>query len=312
MPFPYRQPMRRTILSATAGATIALAVVPSGAAAISREDAAAQRLESRSIALINAATRAMRAADPSCVQRFDLGAEPTFTHDAPSQAMRDTFALLRRPAIPADRKLLAAGGPRFFFSEGIYVDWIRMARAADGSEHYLVIAESRNLPAPLSRACLRTRHRLLVELLDGAGPRLRRLTLRDEARLNRQEHPAGGFPRAEAIYHFSGGGGGGGVDLDWFRRHGLLGSSQRGSDDRSTVSGFVPDGVATIEAIYPERASRGPHRPAIVYGEEIRLTLPVQDNVVSFEVDRPAEDAMSPRMIWRAADGSVVRVVRGR
>ncbi|MDW5594285.1 hypothetical protein VSS74_08055 [Conexibacter stalactiti] len=303
--------MRRTILSAAAGAAIALTALPAGAAAISREDAAAQRLESRAIALINAATRAMRAADTSCVQQFDPEHETTVTHDAPSQAMRDTFALLRRPEIPADREF-AADLPRFPFSfaEGVYIDWIRLARAADGSEHYLVIAKSRDLPEPLTRACLRTRHRLLVDLLDGAGPRLRRLTLSEEARLNRQEHPAGGFPAREVIFGFGGGAGGGGVDLARFRRHGLFGSSQRGSEDRSTVSGFVPDGVATIEAIYPERVSRGPHRPAIVYGEEIRLTLPVQDNVVAFKVDRPAEDAMPPQMIWRAADGTVVRTVR--
>lgn len=304
--------MRRTILSAAAGAAIALTTLSAVAGAITREDAAAQRLERRTVALINAATRAMRAADPSCVQRFDLDSEPTVTHDAPSQAMRDTFALLRRPAIPADREFVADGGLRFSFAEEVYVDWIRMARAADGSEHYLVIAKRRNQPAPLSRACLRTRHRLLLDLLDGAGPRLRRLTLSEEARLNRQEHPAGGFPAREAIFGFGDGGAGGGVDLAWFRRHGLFGSAQRGSEDRSTVSGFVPDGVATIEAIYPERVSRGRHRPATVYGEEIRLTLPVQDNVVAFQVDRPAEDAMPPQMIWRAADGTVVRTVRER
>lgn len=303
--------MRQTILSAAVGAAVALTTLPAGAGAITREDAAAQRLERRTLALINAATRAMRAADSSCVQRFDPERETTVTHDAPSQAMRDTFALLRRPAIPADREF-AADFPRFPFSfaEGVYVDWIRLARAADGSEHYLVIAKGRNQPAPLTRACLRTRHRLLVELLDGAGPRLRRLTLSEEARLNRQEHPAGGFPEAEAIFAFGGGSGGGGVDLARFRRHGLFRSAQRGPEDRSTVTGFVPDGVATVEAIYPDRASRGPHRPAIVYGEEIRLTLPVQDNVVSFLVDRPAEDAMPPQMIWRAADGTVVRTVR--
>ncbi|HST42783.1 MAG TPA: hypothetical protein VLK58_24890 [Conexibacter sp.] len=304
--------MRQTILSAAAGAAVALTSMPAAAVAISREDAAAQRLESRSIALINAATRAMRSADPSCVQRFDPERETTVTHAAPSQAMRDTFALLRRPAIPADREFAASGGLRFSFAEGVYVDWIRMARAADGSEHYLVIATSRNQPEPLTRACLRTRHRLLVELLDGAGPRLRRLTLSEEARLNRQEHPAGGFPDSEAIFAFGDGVGGGGVDLARFRRHGLFGSSQRGSDDRSTVTGFLPDGVATIEAIYPARVSRGPHRPATVYGEEIRLTLPVQDNVVSFQVDRPAEDAMPPQMVWRAADGAVVRRVSER
>ncbi|MDO8189346.1 hypothetical protein Q5424_28280 [Conexibacter sp. JD483] len=44
----------------------------------------------------------------------------------------------------------------------------------------------------------------------------------------------------------------------------------------------------------------------------MHLTAKVQDNVASFQVDRPAPDAIPPLMTWRAADGSVVRVVRAR
>lgn len=301
--------MRRTFLSAAAGAAIALAAT-SAAQAVDRTDAAEQRLEKRSITVFNAATRAMRTTDPSCVQSSDH--TTTVTHDAPSQAMRDAFSLLRRPPIPEDRRFADRVPLSLLGAKGVYVDWIRMARAADGSEHYLVIAQDRGLPAPLARSCLRLRHRLLLERLDGASPKLRTMTLRMEARLNREEQPAGGFPRSEAIYGFGDGGGGGGVDLASFLKNGLFGTSQRGQEDRSTVTGFVPDGVRTIEATFSQRVSYGPHRPAQVYGEEIRLTLPVQDNVVSFQVARPAEDAFPTKMVWRAADGSVVRVVRDR
>lgn len=301
--------MRRTLLSAAAGASIALATAPA-AQAVDLQDAAEQRLETRSVALLNAATRAMRTADPGCVQSFDHAT--TVTHDAPSQAMRDAFSLLRRPSIPEDRRFADRHPLSLLGAKGVYVDWIRMARAADGSEHYLVIAQDRGLSAPLPRSCLRLRHRLLLERLDGAPERLRTRTLRMEARLNREEQPAGGFPRREAIYHFSGGSGGGGVDLGFFHRHGLFDTAQRGSDDISKVSGFVPDGVRTIAATFAPRVSRGPHRPAVVYESEVQITVPVQDNVVSFTVERPAEDAFPTSMTWLAADGSVVRVVRGR
>ncbi|ADB52663.1 hypothetical protein [Conexibacter woesei] len=284
--------------------------------ATASSDAAAERQERRSTDLINAATRAMQR-DPAC--RQELSRETTFTHAAPSAELLGTFELLRRPAIPQDRIAEDALGLRMLGARGVYLDWIRMARAANGREHYLVVAQDRGLRDPLSRACLRERHRQLMLLLDGAPPRLRRMTLRDEARLNREEHPAGGFPKQEAIYHFERGpdgqlaGGGGGVDLDWFRRHGLFGTAQdsvTAPQDVSAVTGFVPDGVRTIEATFAQRADRGRHRPAEVYPSELTLTVPVQDNIVSFNVARQAEDAFPTKMVWRATDGSVVRIVR--
>lgn len=84
------------------------------------------------------------------------------------------------------------------------------------------------------------------------------------------------------------------------------------SPDLSQVTGLIPDGVATIEATFSRRASRGPHQAPDLYPEDVTLILPVQDNLVSFTVPRAANDAFPTTMVWRAADGSVVRSVKRR
>jgi hypothetical protein len=314
--------MRRTTLGAVSAAIALMAgpaladarprssELPPATIAIDRDDALAQRQEKRATALINAATSAMRRADPSCVQRWDLEQPATITHAAPSRALLDTFVLLRRPAIPQDGDFVARGGLRFLSTvvRGVYVDWIRMARAADGSTHYLVVAQDRNRPDPISRASVRLQARLLRRMVRDEPERVRRMALRANARMMREEQPAGGFPSREAIL----GGDGGVTDLAYFRTHGMFSSSQRGDDDRSTVTGWLPDGVATIDVTYPGRVSYGPHRPGLVYGDDRHLTVKVQDNVASFQVDRPAHDAIPPLTVWRAADGAVIRTVRTR
>lgn len=308
----------RPIIPTTLLAALALAAAAQPSSAVSLDDAAAERREQRAIDLINAATRSMRQ-DPACRPRWER--TTTFSDDAPSAALRETLSLLRRPAIPEDQIApppLPGLGLERLGAQGVHRRWIRMGRAADGSEHYLVVAQGRGGPAPLPRACLRRRHDELQRLLTGEDRRVRRLALRTEARVNRDEHPAGGFPRREAIFLFdrahdgSLGGGGGGVDLAWFKRHGLFDSAQRGSEDISQVTGLVPDGVATIEATFSRRASRGPHRAPDLYPSDVELTVPVQDNLVSFTVPRDAPDALPTQMVWRAADGSVVRTVRER
>lgn len=304
--------MRRTSLSAV-GAAIVLVSLPAAASgATAQQDAAAQRLERRALALVNAAALATRR-DPRCLRRSPA---TTITHDAPSQEMLDTFVLLRRPQIPQDLDFVARGGlDSLAGAEGVHVDWIRMARAADGSEHYLVIAQGRSQQAPTSRVCVQLQQRLLLRSLKGKPARLRRLALRTNARLQRAEQQrAGRLPSRELILAFArdGSSGGGTSDLASFREHGLFGSTQSSDGDSSTVTGFVPDGVATIEVTFAQRVHYGPQRPANDYGSEIHLTVPVQDNVTSFQVARPSPDAFPTTMVWRAADGSVVRVVRGQ
>jgi hypothetical protein len=311
-PRPRSVPHALVLLTALAGTLAAAAP----AAAVSLDDAAAARREQRAIDLINSATREMRR-DPACRQRIDF--TTTFTDAVPSAAMRASLSLLRRPAIPEDLITQDSGpGLEFLGAHGVYRNWIRMGRAADGSEHYLIVAQDRRFAQPVSRACLRTRHAALVRMTAGEDRRVRTIALRTEARINREEQSAGGFPRHEVIYLFgrapdgSVGGGGGGVELAWFLRHGLFGTASRGSGDTAEVTGLIPDGVATIEATFAQRASRGPHRAPDLYPSELTLTLPVQDNLVAFTVPREARDAFPSKMVWRAADGSIVRTVRER
>jgi hypothetical protein len=73
----------------------------------------------------------------------------------------------------------------------------------------------------------------------------------------------------------------------------------------------VPDGVATVEATFPRVVSLGPNRDPRRFPGTIRRTFTVRDNVVLATVPRPGAFAF-PRMVWRAADGSVIRRVPRR
>jgi hypothetical protein len=69
----------------------------------------------------------------------------------------------------------------------------------------------------------------------------------------------------------------------------------------------VPDGVASIEAIYPRFGLRGPR--SVDHGRRLRRRAVVVDNVVALTVPRPPDAALPALMLWRDASGSVVRVV---
>jgi hypothetical protein len=71
---------------------------------------------------------------------------------------------------------------------------------------------------------------------------------------------------------------------------------------------IVPDGVATVEAVYPRVAAARPGRPARRFRSTIRRRYTVRDNVVLATSPRPI-DAGFPRLTWKAADGRVVRPV---
>jgi hypothetical protein len=93
--------------------------------------------------------------------------------------------------------------------------------------------------------------------------------------------------------------------------HGLFGSSGT-SNARSSLSGLLPDGVATVTSTFGTKALRGPQQKPRRYPKRIVRTDKVQDNMVSLQVPRSAEDAFPAKMVWRDGDGKVVRVVRLR
>lgn len=280
-------------------------------AASTRHDRAALRREQIAVRLINQATQRVQHRHRPCRPSFKRTS--TFTDARPSDALLNAIGVLRRPATDADRidpNALVAP-----FARGIYRNWARVATAVDGRQFYVIVAQDRLRPRPIPQSCVALAHAELERLLVHRGPAVRSVALRIERQVDREEHPRGGFKPAEAIYLFDrqpdgrAGSGGGGVDLGYFLRHGLFGSS--GSANRSSVSGLVPDGVASVDFTFARKLSRGPHRDPKVYPSALALTVRVQDNVVSFAVDRPAPDAFPTRMVWRRADGSVLRVVRG-
>jgi type II secretory pathway pseudopilin PulG len=290
-------------------ALIALLVSASTAGANTQHDRAVLKRERIAVKLINKATQRVRRDHRNCRPSFRPDSRPTFTDARPSDALLKALGVLRRPATDADR--LDPSALIFPFARNIYENWIRVATAVDGHQFFVVVAQDRMRFPPPPRHCIALENEELDRLLRDRDATVQRVAHRLKARLDRTEHPKGGFKPNEAIFLFDRtadgrlGGGGGGVDLRRFLRHGLFGSS--GTGTRSTVSGLLPDGVASVEFTFDRSVSRGPHREPKRYPKAIALTVPVQDNVVAFDVDRPAPDAFPTRMVWRRADGSVLR-----
>ena len=236
----------------------------------------------------------------------------TISHGSPSAALLSILGILRRPATPEDA--LPSQGVDLPFVQDVFVDYVRVAHAADGREYYIVPAGDARAGLPVeSHACLSTFHRTLLRVLRGKPARVRRRALHFYAERARNDRRVATRGPQEGVFMFARGphglgSGGGGADAAFLETHGMFGSSGQ-RDGSSVVSGLVPDGVATVTSTFQRVYSRGlGHRPA-VYPSVIRRTDPVQDNVVSFAVARSAEDALASRMVWRAADGSVVRVI---
>lgn len=289
---------------------IAAAAPPSAAhPANSRGDRAALQRERTATRLINEATRHVRHDHRDCRTSLRVGTRPSLTDARPSDALLNALGVLRRPATDADR--IDTSSLLFPFARGIYENWIRAATAVGGHQLFVVTAQDRMRAPALPRRCIALENEELDRLLTDRTPAVQRLTHKLKARLDREEHPRGGFKPTEAIFLFDRtsdgriGGGGGGVDLRFFLRHGLFGSS--GTGGRSTVSGLLPDGVASVDFTFSRSVSRGRHREAKVYPKTISLTSRVQDNVVAFTVERPAYDAFPTQMVWHRADGSVLR-----
>jgi hypothetical protein len=94
-------------------------------------------------------------------------------------------------------------------------------------------------------------------------------------------------------------------------RTGVFASSGAPDDTaHAHLTGLVPDGVAKVTLEYPRVVPRGRWYKPTVYRRAYQVTLTVVDNVLSARVPRPPTDAFPNRMVWRAADGAVVRTVR--
>jgi hypothetical protein len=268
---------------------------------LGHNDPHARKLEGELAGLLNSASRYVDRHYPECRVRL-VAAAPRLVHGPPDRALLATLAILRRPAAPDDvlPGYLRHPDP---FTASIYVDYVRVARAADGATFTVVPMRTRGLPRT-PRVCVARRHARLLKLLEGKPNDLRRLTLSEDARLNRQENARGGTRARDGLFMFnSRGGGGGGEGAASLRRWGAFTTSSA-NNGPSEVSGVIPDGVVSITAIYDRAVSRGPYNNPKIYSSRLVREERIQDNVVDFTVPRPAQNAFPSRMIWHLSNGS--------
>jgi hypothetical protein len=277
------------------------------------KDAAARRAIERervAVELINRAERHVRGTVSGCAGPKGLP-PTTFTHDAPSAQALAAIGVLRRPAAPGDHV-----DQRFLDhlpAQDVYVDYVRRAVSASGRALFIVVARNTVVFPPQPAKCLDAAHARLLQLLAGRPEAIRSKALKEFARL-RDEEARPPAPH-EGVFLFTPGpggisGGGGGGSLAEFAQRGTFISG--GTTSRSRLSGAVPDGVASITFEFPKRVSHGPYYKPTIFRSAYSRTVAVLDNVVSLTVPRPGLDAIEPRMVWRAADGHVVRVVNPR
>lgn len=304
---------RRTVLVIVACCTLA-----PPAAARAADDPAARRVDARAVELLNVAQRRVQRADASC-RPAERPPAPELVEGGAGPEVSSVIAAFRRPATDAERaavtRLLRFPNP-FFATVGH--DGTRIVTAPDGTEITLMSALTTRrlglLRADYDR-CQRQVRGVLGGLVAQEPAAVRRRALSILAALIRDERPPAVAPAQEGLDVGTGGGGAGGpFDLERFRTQGSLQSSERGrrrQPARSELTVVVPDGVASIDAVFSRRASRGPNRRSVDYGRQVTRTVAVRQNVTHFTVPRPAPDAFPSRMTWRRADGSVVRVVAG-
>src|SRR3954452_13575976 len=160
------------------------------------------------------------------------------THRAPTAGLVSNMAVLRRPQEAGDLPGHQFAGFPFRL---VARDYIRKLATVGGTSYYL-IPVSLSFPH-LSRACLRQ-----------LSPHRRRIERRREAQERKRSREIG-----VGVFEFDRVGGAGGCCSDL---HALLNnrSIMTVGDGHSTVTGLVPDGVASITL----RWHRGPERDATV------------------------------------------------
>ena len=240
----------------------------------------------------------------------------TFSDDPPSSRFLATLGVLRRPANEADR--VPDDALRHVAIEGIYRGYVRVARSAGGRDFLVVPARDIDSSIPRPARCAAELRRRFGRLIRAKPERFKHRARRVLRQVIRFGFNSPARKPVEGLFLFerdSDGrpASGGSVSLNELRRKGYVSATFGGSNSRparSGVEGMVPDSVARVTATFPRvvrhRGDRNPRR----YRSRVTRSAPVRDNVFAFVVPRAPEDAFPSRVVWRAADGRVLKVVR--
>jgi hypothetical protein len=225
------------------------------------------------------------------------------TDATPSAEMLQTLAPLRRPQQSDELNALGLFAPGLVPSA--YQDYVRIAHAADGTAFTIIPSPNVHLFRSRPRHCVSELRRSFRSAIAGKSRAFRteaRRQLRQEVRFSWIAPPR------EGVVLFVDNGGAP-ADLVSLRRRGAF-TFRAGFDVAdATFYGLLPDGVASIDFTFRRAEPTGywsKHHPIT-----LRWTAPVHDNVVAFHVPLTLPNAWMSRQVWRAADGSVIRVAPG-
>jgi hypothetical protein len=244
------------------------------------------------------ARRATVTHDPACSP--SAGALPALHPGQPSRTLTAILGVLRQPARATDT------APLRFFQHGpfdVYGGSIRLAREQDGVALYVVPTANVLGLKPVPRRCAAEEAAALDRDLKGVSAKQRAAALDGQRRYlawlrYEAEHPQGVcMAEIDSAPHGGRGSGAGGVACGWGVgeiEQGLAGLGQTSSPGPSLFHGIVPDGVASAVLELPDRHGT--------------VTARVVNNVYLAPVPRSVR--APTRVLWRSADGSVIKTTR--
>jgi hypothetical protein len=218
---------------------------------------------------------------------------PATSDGSPGPELLSLLAVLRRPATAADQlpRSLHAGAE----TQGIYVHYIRLARVSDGMSYYIVPAESVARKVFIPARCYAAIIAAVRAELPQIPAKYRAPTLDLAERIVARDRLAARARTGPGVCLLMTGNAGTagtcGATAAQLTSVGLVSFS-------GSVSGVVPDGVATVTLRYPDGGGRHPKT----------VTASVVGNVfasaTTMELRLP-----SPSMIWRSSTGAVLKTI---
>jgi hypothetical protein len=228
------------------------------------------------------------------------GAPPEFRAGRPSASLTSILGVLRQPAGARDAL------PPQYLRHGpwdVFGSAVRFAREKDGVALYILPTANVMGWKPVPRRCAAEEAASLVREMRGTSAKRQAAALRAQRRYlawqqYEAEHPQG-VCLAEADHRRAGARdlASGGIACGWGVTEiegGLAGLGGVGQPGPSLFHGIVPDGVASVVLVLPD-----------LHGA---VTARVVNNVYLAQIPRTVE--APTRVIWRAADGSVIRTTR--
>ena len=247
---------------------------------------------------------------PVCVR----GTVPATTTAVPPASLLSIVGVLRRPAARGGASdVLSRLGGEF---PGLYVKYVRFARAVDGLDWYVSVSAGHlgiRAPVHINR-CIAAQ----TANFDRELPRIPRpfradatqifnAQIQNERSVDAHNPPVGVNLMGLGPYGGNGPTSGGATAAGIEAGALAYGSSLTGSGpDTATVEGVVPDGVASVTLHYdagPASAYGHTHAPAA------NITTAPVNNVIVVTVPRNVGNASPQTMIWRAADGKIIKTI---